>query len=145
MEKIGKTLDKLTTNHNKTQQPLPPSVASTAAWIYPTAFYHHHPAARIVPPPPPVPPAHHYYLAHAHQPWETYYGEFFEYPVTSPPATRNNAYCACYDNLHGTVRRRTSPSNKCKHCQKSKKPGIRLKIVGLLAFYSLSFQFLSLR
>ena len=28
---------------------------------------------------------------------------------------RNNAYCACFDNLHGTVRRR---STKCKHCQK---------------------------
>ena len=49
-------------------------------------------------------------------PWgDNYYGDLYEYPVTSPPATRNNAYCACFDNLHGTVRRR---STKCKHCQK---------------------------
>merc|ERR1712024_181894 len=48
VEKIGKTLDKLTTNHHNhshhghhqvKHQALPPSVASTAAWIYPATFY----------------------------------------------------------------------------------------------------------
>ena len=60
-----------------------------------------------------VPTPHFYAATH---PWgDNYYGDLYEYPVTSPPATRNNAYCACFDNLHGTVRRR---STKCKHCQK---------------------------
>ena len=65
-EKIGKTLDKLTTNHHSNNhsgvghhglagvhchqvkhQALPPSVASTAAWIYPATFYQQHPQPRI--------------------------------------------------------------------------------------------------
>ena len=47
VEKIGKTLNKLTTNHHQSHQvkhqALPPSVASTAAWIYPATFYQHQP------------------------------------------------------------------------------------------------------
>ena len=107
VEKIGKTLDKLTTNHQKTfekSQNLPPSVASTAAWIYPATFYQ---GPRI------------HYIPNDPTYYPNYYPEFFEYPVNSPPATRNNAFCACYDNLHGTVRRRVL-SQKCKQCcQKS--------------------------
>ena len=105
----------MTTNQQKTLPNLPPSVASTAAWIYPATFYHPQNTPRI-----------HYY---SHQnPWGTgdphssYYSDFFEYPVTSPPATRNTAYCACYDHLHGTVRRRLP---KCKQCSKSNQPSTR--------------------
>jgi hypothetical protein len=128
-EKINRTLDKLSTpgvtgsphNHQQKQQP---TVASTAAWVYPASpVYHHH--HRILP----------YHGTYIH-PWESYYtgsgGDFvdynaYEYPVTSPPATRNNAYCGCYDNLHGTVSRAATAASKrtngkCKHCQKTKKP-----------------------
>ena len=61
-------------------------------------------------------------------PWERYYGDFvdyaYEYPVSSkPPAASNNAYCGCYDNLHGTVSRASRrTSGKCKHCHKSRQP-----------------------
>ena len=96
MEKINRTLDKL-----NPKTPPGPSIASTAAWIYPTAFYH-----------PQVYPVYNYN-----------YLDIYEYPVTSPPATRRPAnICACY----GTVRTR-----KCSNClsqiKSLKKPESNLK------------------
>ena len=88
VDKLNRTLDKL-----NPKSPPGPSVASTAAWIYPTAFYH-----------PQVYPVQYYN-----------YLDVYEYPVTSPPATRRGNICACY----GTVR-----SKKCKTCSSQIKPSL---------------------
>ena len=88
MEKINRTLDKF-----NPKSPPGPSVASSAAWIYPTTFYH-----------PQVYPQVQYYNNH--------FLDYYEYPVTSPPAQQRGNICACY----GTVRSRKT----CKTCQQIK-------------------------
>ena len=88
VDKINRTLDKL----NPKSCPPGPSVASTAAWIYPTAFYH-----------PQVYPVQYY---------NNHFLDYYEYPVTSPPAKQRGNICACY----GTVRSRKI----CQTCQQIK-------------------------
>ena len=123
-EKLSKTiLDRLNSPNNRSipggggpSSPNPIAASTSSNWIYPPAFYH----PRL------VPYQHHGTFIH---PWEQrYYGDFvdyaYEYPVSSkPPAASNNAYCGCYDNLHGTVSRASRRTNgKCKHCHKSRQP-----------------------
>ena len=95
-----------------------------SGWIYPPAFYQ---PARL------IPGSYQHHGSFIHPPWERYYGDFidyaYEYPVSSTkpsaaPSIANNAYCGCYDNLHGTISRASSrrTNGKCKHCQKSKQP-----------------------
>ena len=143
-EKIGKRLDRLAAtasnqltnqnNNQKTSAHVPPSVAATAAWVYPVYHPHQH-TPRVV-------PVHAHTSAGFVNPWEPYYADYvefaYEYPVASPPATASpiptplpsgsgsgSGYCGCYDNLHGTVSkasRRSAQGSKCKHCHKSRGP-----------------------